>query len=325
MKDYYMSWMHKNCIKHKTCVEHFLYDYTNETHETGCLPRLYRERCISYNSGEWYQKVVNKIFSQILNENELITLFEKSIKEKFGDVTIDLNDTWTLQIKSQYQKMLNDVHLNSSNLDQDDVVIACFDGYEEIFKEILKKYVEVPDEGIDDPTDTSNEANSDSNPTIQYGVGINKSVISKGSNNGKSRGKGYQSESKKINAGLKAEIKVFEAMIKDTRYTNVIGCSRNLNPANGDDNLHYDIAYCESDDQDTTRYLEVKSMTDETIFMSKDEYQFAMEHKTQYDLAIVHNNEITILRCPFYQEEHKEALSGLPDTYRITLSIKPHS
>ena len=24
-------------------------------------------------------------------------------------------------------------------------------------------------------------------------------------------------------------------------------------------------------------------------------------------------------------EEHKEALSGLPDTYRITLSIKPHS
>ena len=323
LKDYYMSWMHKNCIKHKTCVEHFLYDYTNETHETGCLPRLYHERCISYNSGEWYQEVVNKIFSQILNEDKLITLFENSIKEKFGDVTIDLNDTWTLQIKPQYQKMLNDVHLNSSNLDQEDVVIACFDRYEETFKEILnKKYVEVPDEGTDIPTDTANEANSDSNTTIQYGVGINKFVVSKGSKSGKSRGKGYQSENKKIKAGLKAEKKVFDAMIKDTRYTNVIGCSRNLNPANGDDSLHYDIAYCESDDQDTTRYLEVKSMTDETIFMSKDEYQFALEHKTQYDLAIVHNGEITFLRCPFYQEENKEALSGQPDTYRITMSIK---
>jgi len=56
--------------------------------------------------------------------------------------------------------------------------------------------------------------------------------------------------------------------------------------------------------------------------MSKDEYQFALEHKSLYDFAIVHNNEITILKCPFCKNDGKEALTAQVDTYRITLNIK---
>ena len=104
-------------------------------------------------------------------------------------------------------------------------------------------------------------------------------------------------------------------------FENVRACSRNLDPVNGDDSLHYDIMYCIKNEPGD-RFLEVKSMSGDTILLSKNEYDFALKNTKNYDFAIVQGNSITILKTPFVSNPTKPGLQVLPETYSITMEIR---
>ena len=140
----------------------------------------------------------------------------------------------------------------------------------------------------------------------------------------------YTSERQKFKAGLDAEKKVISFLENNSDHFYSKRGSRNLDPTNGDDSLHYDIIYAKIENgvQEVPRYLEVKSMSSDTIIMSKDEYDFATrkENVSIYDFAIVRQNSITIIRAPFAEDSAgKSKLQVITDSYRITMDIDTES
>ncbi|MBQ4034768.1 MAG: DUF3883 domain-containing protein, partial [Paludibacteraceae bacterium] len=122
-------------------------------------------------------------------------------------------------------------------------------------------------------------------------------------------------------AGLNAEKLVYQSLLNDENFTNVVGISRNLDPIHGDDNKHYDIKYRRKDTPEIEHYLEVKSMKYDTIMLSRLEYNFALEHSDSYDLAIVHDGQVTIIEKPFYAEENRTPLAVTPDNYIVSMEL----
>ena len=124
-----------------------------------------------------------------------------------------------------------------------------------------------------------------------------------------------------------AEKKVFSYLnSREALFADVVGCSRNLDPINGNDSLHYDIVYSIINDgkKSHRRFLEVKSMTGDSIIMTTEEYTFALKNAKYYDFAIVNGNSITILPSPFLPNKHGEVLQPLPETYVLTIDIQKH-
>ena len=66
------------------------------------------------------------------------------------------------------------------------------------------------------------------------------------------------------------------------------------------------------------RYLEVKNGT--TFFMSCLEYQFALDNRENYDLAIYHDGKVSIIESPFSSKDGKKSLEAQPETYQLTIA-----
>ncbi len=280
--------------------------------------------CIDYDSEEIIDDFL-KLESQTIEAEVVRERFLEMLNQKFGIESnlLKANDTKILPTLSPYLEILDKKGIDRSALSQHTLFMACFDGYEEKFCKELKRY-QIEEDVNSYAADSAPNDFDPSSLIIHFdAVGINKAsprADSISHNSGKREG--FVSEGNKVFAGRRAEKKVYEAMLAHPeKYADVQGHSKNLNPVNGQDHLHYDISYVPVEEGGKRRYLDVKDMTSEVFFMSRDEYEFACEHKSLYDIAIVRGDEIFFLLSPFDDKEGQPPLSGIADSYKFTITL----
>lgn len=319
LKKFYMDYFNAIRNEYSDQYNSFLYQhYANliagDKQKALDYIKEYQDHCQRF-SDPFYKDKVEAIKLQLLKEEELTNIMSNMIKEKFmfepkiGDLCI--HNT----ILPAYEKILSDYHLSEGNLDQLDILIAKFEGLEDLFNERLKKHLD---------SDLLERNNKEfGKPSIGYANchSILRDISSDINNKEgrKSNGR-YASDREKYHTGKKAEFATFEAMKDSPLFEDVFGHSSILNKEGGNDNLHYDISYRKKGTPKTdTRYLEVKAMSGDSIIMSCMEYQFAKEHCEQYDFAIYHDGKISIIESPFSTKNGKKCLEVQPETYQITL------
>lgn len=326
LSKYYTWWVHNKVMILKDSFSHNIYNYVKQHVSDGELedpPKWYYEECLEFSDGKWFLEVIDKNKHKILSDSELENLFNTKFEESFSNISqLSCDDHWQVETLETYNNMLDKVHLTRANLLQSELVYTYFMGYEDKFQSILDKYT------VSSFSDVEKNNTIDVNTLdFSFGIGFNKSINKDGNVKSSSKKKGtrYSSEREKQRAGLLAEQKVFRYLCnsKDL-FTDVTGCSRNLDPINGNDALHYDIMYSiiEGGSKGHCRYLEVKSMSGDSIIMTNQEYKFAIDHKKYYDFALVNGNSITILRSPFLPNESGSILQAIPETYKLTIDIK---
>lgn len=277
----------------------------------------YRKKCLEF-SEPFFDEQINAIKFQLITESQLDEMLDKLMYEKFQ---FSCKDSKLAEIKMpetilpEYEKLLDEFHLSEGSLNQTDALIAKFKGLEELFRVQLEKYIGAVahEDGLSEGElyAVSIEVAQCHSVLRDINSDDNQSMDGKSSD-------GYRSDKSKYSAGKKAEIKTFEAMKLCGDYEDVQGCSRILNKECGNDKLHYDICYRKNGSSKTdVRYLEVKNGN--PFFMSWQEYQFALAHCEDYDLAIVHDNKISIVECPFSSKNGRRPLEVQPDTYLLTV------
>lgn len=323
LANYYQEWFGNRIMELKYSFTHNVYKYVTDE-DNGIvfedIPTWFYDKCMEFTLGVWLKDVIYNSRFKILNEGELITVFDNTFSvvfHQFGLLTIE--DNWHPIELKQYMEILEENNLTTANIDQRELSYMSFAGYESIFRDLIKKYVAKVESEI------LTKNNFDVNEVeFSYGIGFNKNKLDNHTSNKKHGGR-YSSDKEKHKAGLLAEQKVFNYLCsKNTMFTDVLGCSRNLDPINGNDNLHYDIIYSTINDGEKShrRFLEVKSMTGDSIIMTNEEYKFATKNAEYYDFAIVNGNSITILRSPFLKNNQSGMLQVTPDTYVLTFDIK---
>lgn len=320
LDEFYLDWMRGQRDKYIGKYASYLYDKIckEDDSENHIRPDKYFEERSRFGS-DWFADGVASGKQKVIRPEEMRSWFEELFNKKFN---IDLSqlDSCKDEIpcpKSEYLAVLEKYGIELTHLDQKEVCIMCFDGYENRFEDIIKKYKSTNQPSIQ-PAETKTVS-------IKFGVGINVPPVTNTSNGSGPHG-GYTSERAKIRAGKEAEKLVFESMKNaPSQFAEVIGVSRNLDPTNGDDNKHYDISYhpVENGIVGGTRYLEVKSMKGSSIIMSALEYQFATQYSNQYDLAIVCNEDVTIIKNAFSADGSIQPLIAHADTYKISLNVEP--
>ena len=319
---YYDSAMDELIGKYKSSFSHQVYNLAlqDTSPEKQCW---FHKTCLKFRTKEqWISSRLDSIKFKCLSEDKLKTLFCEYFKDEFPEIKFeDLKEycDWSAPTKEQYFSILSRYGIDMSNIDQDDIHLTYFDGNDEAFEKNIKKYTDYSS-GPSNKEDINFDIND---LTFSFGIGEKHQHGKAKNKEMPSHGGRYTSEREKHKAGLLAEQKVL-AYLKHHKETfaNVEGYSRNLKQNDGDDSRHYDIEYSIITDGiiGEKRFLEVKSMSSDTILMSKNEYDFARDNAKLYDLAIVKGNNITILKAPFANPDSQ--LSPIPETYSITMRIK---
>ena len=322
---FYYEWIKNRVDEYKADFARNVYEITVTDKDKH--PYWYYDQCSMFNTGDWKFNQLKEHSGHLLTTDGLDSILKENIKSSFDYLSVELvtGSHWCGNIKDSYLQILAEFHLNASNISQRDLSLTIFDGYENEFRELVDTRDKL------EMNNNTDSCNIDTIP-VAFSFGIAKNKIQSdnetthkkaktSSNNGK-----YTSERQKYKAGLEAENKVISYLESNSDKFYSRRCSRNLDITNGDDASHYDIIYAKIENgiQEEERYLEVKSMSSDTILMSKHEYDFATkkENADKYDLAIVRNNSITIIRAPFAEDnDGKSKLQVITETYKITMDI----
>lgn len=313
---YYREWMKNKILQYKNAFARLMYDKTIKEQRT---PYDYYTVCTEYMNGNWAFGKIDEMKCFLYEQDKLEQKFTELLHSEFKieKDRLDLSSQ-PINLRQEYKHLLEERGLTQANIAQEHLVFALFENYENEFQKILDEHYAGKKE-ISVSIDSKEE---DNDLEFSFGVGKNKFLPTRdGGSTTSRRGEYYVSEREKHKAGLLAEQKVYGYMRQKTEmFENVMGCSRNLDPVHGNDALHYDIRYRIKGELEE-RFLEVKSMSADTILMSKNEYDFALQNATRYDFAIVQKNLITILKSPFVSDTSKPMLQVIPDTYSITMEI----
>lgn len=276
----------------------------------------YRNKCKAF-SEPFFEEKVNEIKLTLISKDNLNEIMRELVQRKFNFSLNNCNDKLIdipTSILPEYEKILDEFHMSEGRLNQTDALIAKFKGLEDLFRSQLKNYDEA-DSILHNADDVTNKVAIEISRCHSVLCDVKSEMIT---DNNKKYQNGYKSDRSKYLVGKNAEMKTFEAMRSCGQYEDVYGCSTILNKESGNDNLHYDIIYRKKGAPKTdVRYLEVKSGN--PIFMSFSEYQFALEHSDHYDLAIFHNEKVSIVESPFSSKNGKRPLKVQPETYRLTI------
>ena len=326
---FYSDWINSRVNEYKADFARKIYDIT--VNDNNKDPYWYYDQCNMFYTGDWKFNMLQEHRFQLLTFDELDSILKENIKATFVYLAsdLDIGCQWCKNIKDSYLKIIEKYNLNQSNISQRDLSLTIFDGYEHKFEEIVKKEIHIVE------ADDNVQVSINTLPiSFSFGYAKNKIIPNdcESYQKAKAHGSGgkYTSERQKFKAGLDAEKKVISYLEHNSDHFYSKRCSRNLDPTNGDDSLHYDIIYAKIENgvPEVPRYLEVKSMSSDTIIMSKNEYDFATrkENVSIYDFAIVRQNSITIIRAPFAEDSAgKSKLQVITDSYRITMDIDTES
>jgi hypothetical protein len=317
IKEYYSLWMTDKLSSLSDKFKCWAYDCINDLGGDTIIPYRFYDICNRFANGEWAEELVDE--NHILSEAELEEKLMNITKKEFQGFSPKDQITRAINVRQEYETILKDYNLTLANIDRKDLCLTLFDGdkYLRLFEENVKRIAESNDEYFDE----KNLPPKDEFMGIKYGQAktVTLDINSQPKARRKTGGR-YKSDKELFLLGQSAEKKVFQAMKGNEMYSEVIGCSRNLDTINGDDNKHYDILYKKVGD-DQYRYLEVKTKGPQSIIMSSLEYEFAMKNKDRYDFALVDDKQIYIIETPFLQNDGHDALKVFPESYYVPLEI----
>lgn len=126
------------------------------------------------------------------------------------------------------------------------------------------------------------------------------------------------SDRRKKELGAEAERNVLNALSESKKYQVINKVSKTLNPQTGDDSKGYDLTYrMVGQENSLDRLLEIKSSDGKSFILTSNEYKVAKENIDRYDIALVIENEIKIIKSAF-KDESKYLIE--PNGYNITIS-----
>ena len=267
----------------------------------------------------WVEELAKENCNKLLDDEQLEALVAEYLCNNCG--INDRNAVEDLVPRSEYTDIMTEADLIESDFQQEDLALRYFESFGDVFRE---KATAIAQQRKAD----SQAANSEDEETVvgvlSYGVGVSID-IGKDTEHSRAGGGSYNSRPANLyRNGKKAEMLVYETLRANQNiYPKVIKNSRILDPVSGGDNngKHCDIIYYKKDKPAEERYLEVKSLKGSSIYLSDDEYIFAMAHQNTYDLAVVKDNNVTIIEHPFRDEENAPMLKARPDVYRIDLAV----
>ncbi|AXG70815.1 hypothetical protein KORDIASMS9_03061 [Kordia sp. SMS9] len=150
-----------------------------------------------------------------------------------------------------------------------------------------------------------------------------KIKISKGGKGKKGNVHNSKIEKTKTIVGKNAESLVYHTLLEDSTVKSVQWVSGNSTTSDKSDEEGYDIKYT-LHDSDSVRYLEVKSFNGKHFYISRNEKQFAEEHRNQYEIALVIGEKIHILNELFKDTpsfENNQQFNIAPNDYIVSLEI----
>ena len=267
---------------------------------------------------QWIENVVfeNRYYS----DSEIRCLFEKEVKNRFSFCWDGCNVVYSLSVLPQYINILNIYNLSENDLKNNKEMysLCFFDGHEDEIKKWIESCNLSTKLDITNSTDDTHVV-----PIIIESAPIQlvkKDTAISNTSNYIGHTKKIVSDKVKSIIGKKNEKLVYDSMIQNPYFKEVIGISKNLDPINGNDNAHYDITYKDVSDLENLRYLEVKTANRTSggysFLMSSYEYEFAKKHIDYYDIALVFEHEIIKICKSFF----KHNIEPSTHTYEVIIS-----
>jgi hypothetical protein len=269
--------------------------------------------------GQWIEDVVfdNKYYS----DSEIRSLFEKEVENRFQFSWDGNNIAYSISILPQYINLLAKYNLSEIDLKNNKTMysLSFFPSHDKELEDWMRSIV--PDIQMDVANDIEDDyivpVIVESKP-VQL---VKKNTVISNVSNYIGKTKRYVSDGAKSKIGKQSEKLVYNSMIQDSKFIDVIGISKNLDPVNGNDNAHYDITYKESSDLEHLRYLEVKTATYSdghySFLMSAYEYEFAKKHIDYYDVALVIDHDIIKIWKSFFKDKSSPSIH----TYEVCVNI----
>lgn len=279
---------------------------------------------------KYENSVSENLFVDFIYENkfELFPDYNNAIDQfvylKYG---FRLSDSIPENIKVQtlYRQILSIYSFGDSLEDMEKIIesdnpsvysLMYFEGFDERIKNECEK------QQTEKTHDISGESDSDENGEQVFHIiesCFTKNVMLSSRPSGKEKGS-YTSKGgrKKAAFGKMAEEKVKKALISQGYLVNHISTRT--------DHKHYDLEYKKEGDIEW-RYLEIKKDSGGYFFLSKEQKETALSSamNDKYDIAIVDNDTIHIIKSPFKFKdetfEHNSRFYAEPVEYKINFKV----
>lgn len=315
---------HKTCFVTAIfdCKEDFnssLWKYLNEN-------RTKQKRLISLQ--EKYESLTDsKMIKAALFENRFeldlnyIELLKNFVKSEFGFEIIDEGENHVITIQSEYKLLLKEYKIDEVDIENsEDRSLLYFKGNDD---EILALLTAIQESNNGE---SSNENDEDVTGEIIYS---SSNKVTPNTSNGKGRKKGGWNHSDKDvkrnkTSGKKAEQLVYNSLRKSDDVSKVEWVSSFSNTSDKSDTKHYDIRY-KLIDNTSWKYLEVKAFNGSYFHLSKSEKREAIKRGKDYEIALVFNGQVHILRDYFEEDidfDNNDLFYAAPSDYIISLKLK---
>lgn len=267
---------------------------------------------------ELNQFIEDNIFELNINyAGELVKIVKSLFK-------IDLDEEQELdEVTIKYSDLLGEHNLQEADIENLNIrSLLYFEGNEDIIKEHLKLICEKDITSVIDDNQTIEVAE------INYSK--SKKVISKTKKNGKGNGNAAwmhssKNDKRKKKAGVKAEELVYNSLEANDDVEFVEWRSSYSKKVSlKSDSLHCDIIY-KLKNEANLKYLEVKSFNGVSFHLSRSEMEEGRKRGEHYEIALVSNGEIHILKELFKKGvdfENNDFFKATPSDYIITLEIE---
>lgn len=266
------------------------------------------------------QEIQDKLYeNRFLLEVDYFEILKNVVKRDFG-FELKKDDSNIIFIQPEYIKLLKENKL--SEVDIEDVEIRSllyFEGNEVELKEWLK--IDEQDNSTK-PVDTPKEK-----LTGKLMFSSTEKVVPKSPKKSKGKRGSWNHGDKDIKrnkqAGKKAEERVYNALMESEEVSDVEWVSSFSNTSDKSDNKHYDIRY-KPLNSNNWKYLEVKAFNGSYFHLSKSEKEEAIKRGKDYEIALVMDEEIHILKDYFNQDidfYNNNLFFASPSDYIITLKL----
>lgn len=283
------------------------------------LHHEYLQRQAPFKSNVWLKDILCKDDNKYRASIDYNGIILSEMKLRFNYVpTYPLKNECPTKIESYLDG------IDEFNLDDDSKSLLYFEGHDDYFDNLR-----ITDDGASCMDANNSDDSEEVLPIFEFKMNAKSPSANNGANSGDQGNraglhhKRKVSHRRKIQLGNEAERRVYEALLKDSNYE--VGAiyssylSNYASKAGGDDSKGYDLEYRKKGET-LYRCLEIKYSDGESIILSENEYEVSQrsENKDRYDLALVINDEIRIIRNAFSDSDNYNKIANDYTVYFTT-------
>lgn len=257
------------------------------------LHKEYIQRQTPFVRDEWLRNVLEKNDNKYHITIDYDELLRNEMKSVFGYIP----DAKNVIEHAKRRDYLDGI--DEFSLSDEEKSLLFFNGYEEYFNGLREKQNKE-----NNTLSQSDEEHINEIQIKEYTMSdqaIPEISSQKKQSGQKRRGNKKISDQRRIRLGYEAEDKVYDALTRSDKYKIIEVYSSHLSKTGaGDDSKGYDLEYKKEGD-DIPRCLEIKHYDGNSIILTENEYKVSQskECSGRYDLALVTDNEVRIIRDAF--------------------------